>query len=113
MEKKLMLLERLTIINMLPKQGTFKEMRTADAIEKKLNPTPEENQKLKIKQTGDQIHWNPEADKGTVIKFTVEEVALIASKLKELDRVGKFTREMIHLWQLFEEGMVTGATNGN
>ena len=101
MKYKLKLLDRFNIINSLPKQGNYEEMKNALSIEEKLSPLPEEATSKQIDQKGDQIKWNPELDVLEEFEFDSHEVALIAETFTNMSRIGKFTKELVNLWDMF------------
>ena len=51
-------LERLTLSNVLPKEGTFLNLRLLRVVKEELSFTEEENRALQFRQDGQMLMWN-------------------------------------------------------
>ena len=98
---KLTVLERLLLLNLLPKEGTFTNLKLLRVARENLSFTEEENEALKFKQENDQVIWvnnavdDKEIDTGEVVK------ALIVKELKKLDKEEKLKDEFLSLFEKF------------
>ena len=98
---KLTVLERLLLLNLLPKEGTFTNLKLLRVARESLSFTEEENEALKFKQENDQIIWvndavgDKEIDTGEVVK------GLIVKELKKLDKEEKLKDEFLSLFEKF------------
>ena len=98
---KLNVLERLLLLNILPKEGTFTNLKLLRVARENLSFTEEENEALKFKQENDQIIWvndavgDKEIDTGEVVK------GLIVKELKKLDKEEKLKDEFLSLFEKF------------
>ena len=90
-------LERLLLLNLLPKEGSLVNLKLIRVAREALSFTEEENEQLKFKQEGDQLRWNEavgekEFNLGAVVtKLAVE-------GLKELDKKEKLTEGHVSLY---------------
>jgi len=98
---ELNVLERLLVLNLLPKEGTFTNLKLLRVARENLSFTEEENKVLKFKQENDQIVWVNDAvdakeiDTGEVVK------ELIVKELKKLDKEEKLKDEFLSLYSKF------------
>ena len=100
---KLTVLERLLLLNLLPKEGTFTNLKLLRVARENPSFTEEENEALKFKQENDQIIWvngavgDKEINTGEVVK------GLIVKELKKLDKEEKLKDEYLSLFEKFIE----------
>jgi hypothetical protein len=59
---KLTVLERLLLLNYLPKEGSLADFRILKAIKTALSFSEEEHKALEFHEEGQQIRWKPEAE---------------------------------------------------
>lgn len=83
--------ERLTLVNLLPEKGNFQTMKTIDTLKSLLYPSEEEGKKFEIKQTGNNISWNPEGAKPIEIKLSKVQKDMLQTSLEELDEKAELT----------------------
>lgn len=101
MEFKLNLNERLTLLNLIPKESNFSTLRIIRKFTKDLGITDDEYKEFGIKQEGEKITWKPEnAEKEK--EFEIGEIAnqLVVSALEKLDQEKKL--EQVH-YTLYEK----------
>lgn len=98
---KLSVMDRIVLLNLLPKEGNFANLKLLRTARESLSFTEEENKALAFKQEGDKLFW----EDGTVEpkEIAIGEVVtqLIAKELKRLDESGKLQNEHISLYEKF------------
>jgi hypothetical protein len=112
-------LERMTLMSILPKEGTFLNLKLLRVIREELSFTEEENKALQFRQIvqGDQqmVGWNtttvdPETSEQRLAcppkEFVFGEVVegLIVKALTDLDKAEKITADHYSLYEKFMEG---------
>lgn len=104
-------LERLVLLNLLPKEGDFTTLKLVRVAREDLSFNDIENQKLKFTQAKGpddkgQVTWNMEAAKEmSKREFQIGEVMTIkiVDELKKLNDGGKLTDEHFTLYEKFVE----------
>lgn len=99
----LTVLERLVLLNLLPKEGSFTTLKLVRKAREALSFDDIENRKLAFVQDGDQVRWNER-------EYIVKEVELgdmmtveVVKALKKLDEDGKLRDEHLTLYEKFIE----------
>jgi len=107
---KLNIAERITILSILPVEGSIVALRILNELRNALGFTEQEIKKFGIKNTvspegGALITWNP-AMTNEEKEVEIGEVArgIIVSRLKELDAQQKLHVTMLPLYERFVEG---------
>ena len=97
---KLNILERITLIDLLPKEGNFQTLKSLRVLREELSFSEEENKDFEIKIEGDSVTWK---DQGQVKEIEIGEIlhAIIANQLKELDRTEKLIEQHMSLYIKF------------
>jgi hypothetical protein len=108
-KKKLDILERLMLLGILPKEGTYANLKLLRVVKEALSFSDAENKKLQFKQDvgpdgQPMLFWNPnvKADKEIFFGDVVE--GLIRATLTDLDKAGKITESHYSLYEKFMEG---------
>ena len=105
MKKRLSVIERLVLLNLLPKEGTFANLKLIRVARESLSFNDIENQKLKFVQTGEQVHWDMKGAVDIDAHFEIEigdtVTQLVIDELKKLDKEGKLTDEHFSLYEKF------------
>lgn len=104
MKFKLNLHERLTLLNLIPRENNFSTLRIIRKFTKDLGITDEEHKEFDITQKDEKISWNVE--RGLKEKeFEIGEVAnvLIVEALKKLDTDKKLEQIHFSLYEKFVE----------
>jgi len=105
MKRKLSVVERIVLLNLLPKEGNFNTLKLIRVARESLSFNDIENQKLKFKQNGDQVVWDVQGAIDIDAHFEAEigETAnqLIVDELTKLDKEGKLTDEIFSLYEKF------------
>jgi len=98
---KLSVMERVTLLNILPNQGNFTGLQLFRKVAEALSFTEEEHRALNFRQEGQQLLWddNDIPEKEIEIGDFVSES--IASKLKAMDKEEKLAPEHISLYEKF------------
>jgi hypothetical protein len=106
MKPTLEISERLTLAQILPREGNAITLIIVRHITEKLNVTPEELVKWEIKSVEKApgvitYEWNPAIDTKTDIEFTEPEADLIRKELNKLDQQNKLTFGILSLYEKF------------
>jgi hypothetical protein len=99
---KLTVMERITLLGLLPEQGGFSTMKALTELRGNLYTTEKETKQWGIEQDETKITWK---ENGTA-EVPVGEImkALVVSKLQTLDKEEKLTANHLSLWEKFIEG---------
>ena len=97
---KLNVLERILLGQILPKEGSFTNLKLLRVIKEDLSFTEKENKLLKFRQEGERTMWD-NAVKEKEVKVGEVTHSLVLKKLLELDKEEKLTEEHITLWEKF------------
>lgn len=102
---ELAVLERLVLLNVLPKEGNFTTLRLVRKLREALSFDELEHKKLDFIQDGEQVRWNMEAGKDVVKNFNIGErmIDLVAAELKKMDKEEKLRDEHFSLYEKFVE----------
>ena len=101
---KLNVVDRLLILNLLPAEATFANLKILRLVKEALSFSEKEHKELQFKQEGEQTTWSPTAkvpDKEVKIGEIVTQ--MIVKKLKEMNEEGKGTEEYLNLYEIFIE----------
>ena len=102
----LTVLERLVLLNVMPKEGDFTTLKLVRKFREELSFDEAENKALDFKQVGDQVKWNESAN--IVKKFDLGEDSqvrkLIVDALKKLSEDKKLRDEHFTLYEKFVDG---------
>ncbi len=93
--------ERLTLLNLLPKEGSFVTLKLLRELREALSFTDEEVTQFKVKVASDRITWDKDAnvDKEILIGDTMTSV--IVGVLTELNETKKLTDAHLGLYEKF------------
>ena len=95
--------ERLVLLNILPKEGNFTTLKLVRELRENLSFDELENKRLNFQQDGDQIRWNesPEVNLPRDIEIGEKMTDLIVECLKELDKKEALKEEQFTLYEKF------------
>jgi hypothetical protein len=96
---KLNVLERITLLGLLPTEGTYITFKLLIDLKGALAFNEKEIKEFCIKENDGRITWTKSVDKEVDIGDTIKEV--IVKKLKELDSQGKINDQNIGLFEKF------------
>ena len=96
-------LERIALLNLLPREGNILTVRTIRDLKKKLEFTESDIKTLDLKPEGQMIRWSHEKEFELTVEFTDGESGIIKAELKRLDEEKKLTADHISLYEKFME----------
>lgn len=93
--------ERLTLLNLLPKEGNFITLKLMRELREAISFKDEEVDRFKIKASGDRVTWDDSVavDKEIAIGDTMKTV--IVGVLKKLDETKQLTNAHLSLYEKF------------
>ena len=102
---ELNVLERLIVLNLLPNEGTFTNLKLIRVAREELSFNEEEHKALKFQQTGEQVQWNQEAGSSILKDVNLGEVVslMLVDALKKLNSEAKLKEEHYSLYEKFVE----------
>lgn len=101
----LSLRERLTLVNVLPAEGSLVTMKARTDLRNDLLPTPQEITDWEIEEVeGGGTRWNPDLVQDVDIQIPVPAMSIIVEALTALDVDKKLTEEHLTLCEKFLEG---------
>ena len=100
---KLNVLNRLQILQVLPKEGSIVMLKVLRDLQSKVGLTSEEAVEFGIKQDGEHINWNAKGNEGKDFEFTVKEEEMIKDALAKLEKEKKLNLAQIDLYEKFME----------
>jgi len=105
MKTDLNVIERLTVMDLLPKEGSFVTLKLIRNLLEKIGFTGEELVEYELKQEGNLASWNIEKGKvGKPFEFGKKEEEVIASSLRKLDEEKKLEQRHVSLFEKFIGG---------
>lgn len=100
---ELAVVERLVLLNILPKEGDFTTIKLLRKLRENLSFDEEEHKKLMFVQDGDQVRWNEEIASTRQIQIGEKQADIIHDALKKLNDEKKLTNEHFTLYEKFVE----------
>ena len=100
---ELTVIERLVLLNILPKEGDFTTIKLLRKLRENLSFDEDEHKKLNFVQDGDQVRWNMTAVVEKRIAIGEKQSDIIHSALKKLNDEKKLTDEHFSLYEKFVE----------
>ena len=98
---QLKLIERFTILQILPKEGNFATLNIIRKLQEALATTEEEFKEFGIVQEGDQTKWNEKGLEEREIKMGEKASDIIVEALEKLDKEKKLTPQHMSLYTKF------------
>ena len=98
---KLKLIERLTILQILPHEGNFATLNIVRTLKETLAPTEEEFKKFEIIQDADQTKWNEKGKEELELKIGEKATDVIVEALEKLDKEKKITAFHLSIYEKF------------
>jgi hypothetical protein len=99
---KLNIIKRLNLARLFPKEGGILQQLLIRDIAKKIEFTQDEIKEIELKQSGNQITWNPEKDIEKEINFSESEINFLKDQVTLLDNEKKVTQDMLDLCLLIK-----------
>lgn len=102
---ELTVLERLVLLNVLPKEGDFTTLKLVRVAREALSFNDIENQKLKFVQDGEQVRWDEAAGRELTRDIELGEMMTIkiVEELKKLESEKKLRDDHFTLYEKFVE----------
>lgn len=101
---KLSVLERVTLLSILPEQGNFVTLKILRKLRESLAFDETEAKALSISQVDDRLTWNAQADTGKEIQIGEKASDIIVAALTKLNDENKLTEQHYSLYELFVAG---------
>jgi len=98
---ELSVVERLVLLNILPKEGDFTTIKLMRKLRESLSFDEDEHKKLNFVQDGDQVRWNQEALTDKYIQIGEKQSDIIHDALKKLNDEKKLTSDHLSLYEKF------------
>ena len=96
---KLSVLERLALLNTIPKEGNITTLKIIRKLRDDLSFSEEEHKKLNFRQEEDRLLWDDMEDKEIEIGERATDV--IVNALKELNNQGKIHLDLVDVYERF------------
>jgi len=100
---ELTVVERLVLLNILPKEGDFTTIKLLRKLRENLSFDEDEHKKLNFVQDGDQVRWDMKAVVEKHIAIGEKMTDIIQGALKKLNDEKKLTDEHFTLYEKFVE----------
>jgi hypothetical protein len=97
--------ERFALMNVIPSQGNFLEVKHLEQLRLSLLPSPQEVQDKNVVADGNNVTWNPAKDQPVSFEFSGFCVDLLCRELKKLDKEHKLERKFLSLYEKLVEGV--------
>jgi len=101
---KLKILERLLMLDILPKEGSFVTLKIVRKLREKVSFTEKEIKDFEITQNEKNVSWNIKIDSEIEKEFSDMETDMIKEKLKRLDDEKKLEEKHFTLYEKFIGG---------
>jgi len=98
---KLNLLERVTILGILPQEANFLNLKIIKDIQEAVSFTEKDFKEFDIKQTDGKITWNAKGTEEKEISIGEKATDIIVEALKELNKNKKLTANHYSLYVKF------------
>jgi len=98
---KLNLIERITLLQILPKEGNFVTLRIVRDLKTALSMTEKEFKEFGIKQEGANTSWNEKGNEEREIMIGEKATDIIVESLKALDKEKKLTDQHFTVYEKF------------
>ena len=98
---KLNVLERLQLLQILPKEGNFVTLKIVKTLLGNVSVGEKEFKEFDIKQTGEQLTWNEKGNEEREIEIGEKAMDIVADTLKKVDKEGKLNNNMLSLYEKF------------
>jgi len=100
---KLNVLERMMLLSVLPKEGSFVTLKVVADLRDELSFSEEEHKKYKFVEDKGRVNWNPAVDQFKEVHIGEKATDVVVEALKKLDEDKKLTMEHMSLYEKFIE----------
>lgn len=97
----LSVLERLVLLNVLPREGTVTTVRIVRELREALSFSEEEHERLKFRKADGGTQWDDEAERDEEISIGPRAHTLIAETLEKMNSEEKLTEDYLGAWEKF------------
>lgn len=98
---ELTVVERLVLMNLLPQEGSYVNLKLVRVAREELSFSDEEVKLLGFVQDGEQVKWNMEANILKDVELGEVVTILVVDSLKKLDGEGKLKNDHFTLFEKF------------
>lgn len=101
---KLRMIERMNLLEMLPREGNVLTLRLVRELRETLAPTADEQTAIKMREiTGNRIIWDPDLEPKEQYEIQISDAAtgVIKPILKRWNDEGKLQEQHLGLWEKF------------
>ncbi len=96
--------QRLLLLNILPDESNYIELKVIREQQERLSFSDEELQRLKVKRQGDIYTWDESLDEPVEIEINESARGIIKIAFRQLDQQGQLKVEFLPLYEHFIEG---------
>ena len=101
MKVKLSVLERVTLLGILPSMENYATIKVVSDIHEKIGVDDKEAKAINFTVKGDRVEWDPKKEKEKEFEFGGFETKIIIGALEDLDKDKKLEPRHIGLWDKF------------
>ena len=98
---KLNVLQRLMLLNVLPKEGNFVTLKIVRDLKNELSFSEEEHKKYKFVESNGRVNWNPAAEQFKEVHIGEKATDIIVEALKKLDKEKKLREGHLTVYEKF------------
>jgi len=98
---KLNVLERMMLLNVMPREGSFVSLKVVGELRNELSFSEAEHKKYKFNETEGRVSWNPAVEQMKEVHIGEKASDIIVEELEKLDKDKKLTMEHISLYEKF------------
>jgi IMP dehydrogenase/GMP reductase len=103
MKVKLSVLERITLLGVLPPMENYSTIKVVSDLHNKLGIGDKEAKQIDFKVEGDRVVWDPKKEKVGEFEIGAFESDIVRTSLEKLDKEKKLEARHISLWEKFVE----------
>ncbi len=96
--------QRLLLLNILPSESNYIELKVIREQQERLSFSNEELQRLKVKREGDMYNWDESQDVPVEIEINESARGILKVAFRLLDQQGQLKIEFLPLYEHFIEG---------
>lgn len=101
MKTELNVMERLTLLGLMPKEGSFVTLKLSREFVANIGFTEEEIKGFEINESDGKVQWNTKGQQGKEFEFGAKSTELISGVLKKLDSEKKLSPQHYTLYEKF------------
>ncbi len=101
----LSVLDRITLLNILPEQGDFITLKIVRKLRESLSFSEEEIKAIDLRQENQRIFWNTSVDPMKDVEIGEKATDIVIESLKKLNEQKQLTAQHINLYETFVSGV--------